>query len=348
MKKLSKVFLIGLFPIAFFSCIKEDAPLKDLPSITFDEKHSKKEKTLKDVMVTMVAHKMNLEMIKEIHASINKTKEFGLDDISYAKELFSPSENKFNKAAIAKSIIRLFTEKSNFHSIKKMAGNPVETQAPPVFEGSDAVEYLYMSPQEIVNNNIQFYWPNSENWDQNTMPLLAIVSEEEIINAYKQEIDINGTVHLTPVLLTEEDTENIPVLIIGNEEIQYELLDDPNVIIIGNGTPTIPPTDTGREIYTLYLGKFRAENLHEPWTRGGPEFIIQFAGTQDFELKTAADTIRFKNLTSKMRYVISMSRKEAKKKKTYEYGMSKPLLTTWIPELLFGHLSIIEEDQGTS
>ena len=43
---------------------------------------------------------------------------------------------------------------------------------------------------------------------------------------------------------------------------------------------------------------------------------------------------------------MDLSRKEAKKQLWYDFGISKPLLTTWSPELVFGHFLILEEDPG--
>lgn len=313
-----------------------------------------KEGELRNVLYTVLSNRLDLKAFKDIHKSVSKTKEIGLDEITYAKELFSNDVTKFNKAPVAKNLLKSFSkERKALMSMGPLGGveNP-----PKLIDETGPIVFEYLSPAEIMALNIQFYWPNHENWDGETLPLVAVASDDDVLTAYKEISDVKGNRKVVPVLMTEEDAESIPVLIIGNEEIDYSTVIDKNVIFLsGNNGGTLippapvapPPVDTQRDIYTLYLGKFRAENLHEPWAKGGPEFIIQFSGTQDFEMKSIADTVRFKNLTSKIKYVISLTRKEAKKKKWYDFGLSKPLLTAWVPELVFGHLFMHEEDGGS-
>jgi len=161
--------------------------------------------------------------------------------------------------------------------------------------------------------------------------------------------------------MTEEDAETTPVLIIGNEEIPYEHVIDENVVILSSRntseeplpispTPSIAPlastkpVDTGRDIYTVYLGSFMASQHHEPWSRGGSEFRIRFTGIHDFEIKTEADKERVKNMTSTRIVYLDIRRRDIKKRRWFHFGGSQPLLTTWSPELTYGHLYIYEED----
>ena len=274
----------------------------------------------------------------------------GLDEISFAKELFSEKKaGKFKRAKLSPEFISSFKKLGPRASSKSSSEN---NNGSIKINGKELESFLKMSPEDIMNSNIQFYWPNHKNWDGKTIPLIAVASDEEIITAYRQEFLPDGNVNLLPVKISEEDAETIPVLIIAEEEVSYETIASPKTIILKSMKKhtavksAAVAASTGREIHTLYIGKFRADQLHEPWSKGGPEWRISFIGTQDFEMKSAIDTIRFKNLTSLNRYLYNPSRKEAKKKNWIDFGISKPLLTTWIPELVFGHFLIVEEDAG--
>lgn len=301
---------------------------------------------LKDAMLTLASNRLSLKAYTELHSSISHSVEMGLDEISFAKELFSEKkEGKFKSSKISSEFVSSF-KNGGLRASSKSSG---KRQGTITVEGKELESFLKMSPEEIMKSNVQFYWPNHENWDGKTIPLVALASDDEIITAYRQEFLPNGDVNLSPIKMSEKDAETIPVLIIGEEEVSYETIASPRTVILKPtkkqvaSLSTAAPS-TGRDIHTLYIGKFRADQLHEPWSKGGPEWRISFVGTQDFEMKSAADTIRFKNLTSLNSYLYNPSRKEAKKKNWIDFGISKPLLTTWIPELVYGHFLIVEED----
>jgi len=359
------LILIGIASAMLGSCQKEEG--SDVGREPMDEL-VKADQGLKNVMLTLVSNGLGLDAAKEIHSSISKTEEFGLDEISYAKELLSPSPEKFNGAPVAKKIMRSF-EGSRFNKVALLArgsssGGFADKPSKVSSEGQP-VEFDRLSLQEILSQDIQFYWPNHENWDGITLPLVALVSDEDVITAYRQEIGSDGNVVLVPVRMTEEDAEITPVLIIGNEEIPYEHVIDESVVILSSRnnseeplpispTPSVTPlastkaSNTGRDIYTVYLGSFQATQHHEPWSRGGSEFRIHFTGTPDFEIKSEADKERIKNLTSTRVVYLDVRRRDVKRRTWFHFGTSQPLLTTWAPELVYGHLLMREEDPGSS
>jgi len=308
---------------------------------------------LRNVMLTLVSNGLDLDAAREIHSSIAKTEEFGLDEISYAKELLSSTPEKFNGAPLAKMVLQSFDKgRPNKITFRAEVSSPRGFSDKPSkisFEGHP-VAFDRLSRQEILGRDIQFYWPNHEKWDGVTLPLVALVSDEEVITAYRQEIRPDGNVVLVPVRMTEEDAEITPVLIIGNEEIPYEHVIDDNVVILGSAnsseeplpissTPSVTPLldFVPPDVYTLYLGSFRATQHYESWARGGSEFRMHFVGYNPHG-RTLAETQPVKVL------YINVRRRDIKKKTWFHFGTSRPLLTTWIPEQVYGDLLITEED----
>jgi len=181
----------------FGSCQKDDG--QDVQNEPVVDDLVKADPGLKNVMLTLVSNGLDLDAAREIHSSIAKTEEFGLDEISYAKELLSPSPEKFNGAPVAKKIMRSF-EGSRFNKVALLArGSSLGgfTDKPSkVSSAGQPVEFDRLSLQEIVNQDIQFYWPNHEKWDGVTLPLIALVSDEDVITAYQQEVGDDGNVVL--------------------------------------------------------------------------------------------------------------------------------------------------------
>lgn len=336
MKTFKTTVLIAFLMLFFNACEKEKQVKEDVEELVDNADQ------LKRALLSVIAKKIDVEAFKELHTSIARTKAFGLDEIAFSNELFAETNEKFNGAPIAKKLVSLFKNRGERVSVRNSAGR--------------IMNFGYFSLEEIKESGLQFYWPNHELWDGVTVPLIGTTEGEGDLVAYERLLDEDGHIKLVEVLMTEEDAKKRPVVIIGPQEIDYELVEDENVVFVmaddyetldvGMMANESPKEDTGRDIYTLYLGSFQAINLHEEWKRGGPEFMIHFAGTEDFEIKTDADTARVKNYTSKMLYVINLTRSEANERKMYDFGKSKPLLTSWSPELNFGHLLIREDDGG--
>lgn len=350
MKNLFAIGLIALL-LVLSSCTK-DTTLSELHNSTAIE-DSNFESKLEQTLLGILAQKLDISAFKDIHRSISMTHKTGLDEISYAQELLSATANTFNKAPRPRNLIAQIAPAKDLRS---STNQQAKSKQPLLyFKDGQFIAYRPLSLERLKQEKIQFYWPNHDLWDGTSIPLLAITSAADTIIAYSTEQDAQGNIRLIPHQIQESDALKRPILIIGEEEIPYAYLLDPqtkNLLAVADKQTKKTPTlslmqqNVQRSIYTVYLGRFKAENLHEPWTRGGPEFIIQFAGTQDFEMKSMADTVRFKNLTSKTRWIFSLKRKEAKKRLWYDFGISKPLLTSWAPELVFGHLLIVEEDPG--
>lgn len=205
----------------------------------------------------------------------------------------------------------------------------------------------------LINGEYQIYWPYSEIWDGVTRPVITFIPEDmdQLWNyAYRQTES-----GIETIIVDEEYMQSHPVWIINTADIPYDAL--PNFKkseFVKNGFAYIPreqstamTSTTGEadqnKIYTVYLGKFKAEKQYDSVWNGGSEFAIQMGSLESFTI-TVPDQLKI--YSTEITYLrITRSRNDIKNKKWIELG-SSVLASDWQPYENNVGFSIHEEDQG--
>lgn len=149
-------------------------------------------------------------IMNEVKIGIDRSVNYGLDEEYRFADMLSPSNSKLCRMGNTSSLIQKMSDKIS-HSLLKSS-----------ISSSDFFEYL-------SQNDIQIYWPYSEDWDGETLPVITFNPEngnEDWNYGYKQVKEADGTISIDTVIVDEVYVTENPVWIINRNETRYENLPD--------------------------------------------------------------------------------------------------------------------------
>lgn len=162
-----------------------------------------------------------------------------------------------------------------------------------------------MTPDEFITalmeSDIQIYWPFSEEWDGETMPVVTFDPEDEsdVNTGYRLMIDDDGFRQVKEVIVDEEMAAEVPVWVVNrNSDAGYATLEmlrreDPEWGE-GGGNIIVRPgrsaqTKTGDSYKVLVLRDFCAKRNFDTWFAGASEFFVKIGYLEDFTAMTEAE-----------------------------------------------------------
>ncbi len=283
----------------------------------------------------------NQTAIKEVKEGVERNLYYGLDEEFRFVEILQPQENKLTLRSANQSTIRgLLQEKINQEdnlSLRSSNG-----------ESGDIETFL-------IGSDIQVYWPYSENWDGEEVPVVAFdpgVENVDKITAYRSTLMEDGSYKIDSLIVDESYAMKHPVWVINQSDIPYEELPDfaqgeyiKDGVLFSGGlsqknidktTDLVLRSATTSDIPVFQIGTLRVTKQHDDWFNGGSEF--EFRNSQPLA----------PNYTSTGLTVIRkcISRKDIGRKKTFY--LNEPLNTHWRVEQLHNALKVIETDGGGS
>lgn len=215
-----------------------------------------------------------------------------------------------------------------------------------------------MDPDEFLSaltrSDIQIYWPFSEDWDGEEMPVITYDPEDgsEVNIGYKVSIKDDGSRQVEEVLVDEELASEVPVWVVnrntdaGFTSLEMLRREDPEWGE-GGGTIIVKPSDTktrtgdGSDLRTLILKDFTMKRHYDSWFAGASEFFVKIGSVEDFTASTEAE-LRLYNPTV-TDFMIVVRRKQL--------GIPQPfnaiLVSEWTEQLTQCALMITEDDGGT-
>lgn len=284
----------------------------------------------------LVSVEIDRAIMNEVKMGIDRSVNYGLDEEFRFTDMLSPSNSKLCRMGQTPSLIQKMSDKIS-SSLLRSSISP-----------SDFFEYL-------SKNDIQIYWPYSEDWDGETLPVITFNPEngnEDWNYGYKQVKEADGTISIDTVIVDEVYVTENPVWVINRNETRYEDLPDlENGIYEKNGVVFDQSVDTNiihpepryiiwepktdpDLIYTFYIQNMRVFKQLDGVLAGGSEIVVQCA-YPEIEGGMKAPVTRLKK---------TWSRKEISKSKIKTF--TTPLITSWRQEQLQCGLKIIEEDNG--
>jgi hypothetical protein len=152
----------------------------------------------------------------------------------------------------------------------------------------------------LIHENVQIYWPYSEDWDGIEEPVMAfnpMVDNVELITAYRRVVSKDGVINLETLKINEEYAKKHPVWIINQNENDYKNLPDfanneftkfgvtyamPQKIINNNiKTKSEYPLNSPNYVYNIQIGKIMCTTQWDTWVAGGSEFRFRMVGAYD-------------------------------------------------------------------
>lgn len=214
-----------------------------------------------------------------------------------------------------------------------------------------------LSPEEflsaLMDSDIQIYWPFSEEWDGETLPIVTFDPEDgSAANVgYKLMVDDDGCRYVQEIVVDEEMAEEVPVWVVNRNSdagfTSLELLrrEDPQWGE-GGGTIIIQPkgemdTKAGKTYKALVLKDFTMKRNYDSWFAGASEFFVRIGYLEDFTAMTEAEMRLYDPMVTDFMIVV----------KRNQVGIPQDfnavLMTDWSEDIDWCAFMITEDDGGT-
>jgi hypothetical protein len=295
---IKATFVASIIVCLATSCLKEvvdvdtEKPINSessLPKLTNEDIG---ENELSKILLTIAGDDL---MVNEMHAYVQKSLEYGLDEIAFLDEIINPEK----------------------YSYQIRSNSGLTSYLKNVFQSSSSQNANELT---FTLHGLEIYWPYSEDWDRNSSPVITFSPsneedfERENVMAYKL-ISLNDeSCRIDSLLVNEEYAMENPVWVIKNQSIEtIDLINlkknhdftryyprDEN--LIESNSAHLRST-TSYKIAETAITSIKSEKQHDDWLNGGSEYVIYwFFPTKYFGLA--------KHWTSQIHF----SRKEIKNK----------------------------------
>jgi len=299
--------------------------------------------SLEDVAAILSGIPLQLTHMDEVHSAVVSSSENGYDEEYTMKSLFeSPGAGVGDKAT---------------------KSNPIENPLRDLIEAHvrsgafTKASSSYMDPDAFLEaltlSDIQIYWPLSEGWNGEVLPVITFDPENgaETNIGYKIVLNDDGTRQVEEVIVTEEMAESRPVWVVNrNSDAEFTSLEmlrreDP-AWGGGGGNIIIEPRNSmkvkgDRSMKTLILKDFVMKRNYDSWFAGASEFHVRVGAVEDFTASTEAELKLYNPAVTDFMIVVRRG----------QVGKPQPfnavLVSDWTDQLTNCAFMITEDDGGT-
>ncbi len=204
----------------------------------------------------------------------------------------------------------------------------------------------------LMNSDIQIYWPYSDEWDGETMPIITFDPEDgsETNIGYRIIDDGDGFRQVEKVMVDEEMAERVPVWVVNrNSDAGYTSLEmlrrESSEWGEGGGNVIIKPqtkvTDVQDEpMKCLILRDFTAHRNYDSWFAGASEFFVKIGYLDDFTASTEAELRLYNPMVTDFMVVVK------RKQIGIPQNFNAVLISRWSRNVDAAFM-IMEDDGGT-
>lgn len=198
----------------------------------------------------------------------------------------------------------------------------------------------------LSSSDVQIYWPYSENWDRESLPVITFDPGDRAEQNVGYELKADGSVE--KIFVNEEMAQERPVWVVNyNADARHRTLEmlrreDPSWGQ-GGGDIVVHPGATKAEagIKTLLLKSFRVKRQFDSWFCGGAEFFIKLGSVEDLNATTEAELRLYQpSITD---FMVVVRRKQVGE----ALDLNTILVGEWTSQLENCALMIVEDDGGT-
>ena len=284
--------------------------------------------------------------LEEVHQAVASSSDNGYDEEYTMKNLFacpgagvgdSPTKVTNEFAQPLRDLIEDYVYSS--HQTK----SSLQKMAPEVFL------------DELMESDIQIYWPFSGEWDGTTPPVVTFDPEDgsEVNIGYRLVMGEDGYRHLEEVEVDEDMAAEVPVWVVNrNSDAGFKTLEmlrreDPQggegggTIIVSPSMLPSTKTDSVSPLRSLILKDFTMNRHYDSWFAGASEFFVKTGFVEDFTASTEAELRLFNPLVTDFMIVVKRS----------QVGKPQPfnavLVTEWPEQMTHCAFMITEDDGGT-
>ena len=184
---------------------------------------------------------------------------------------------------------------------------------------SDDPDWKWVDPDDfldaLTSSDIQIYWPYSEDWDGETMPIITFDPEDgSEVNIGYRFVDDDGFRHVEEVVVDEEMAKEVPIWVVNrNSDAGYlslEMLrrEDPDWGE-GGGNIVVRPSESisfksDESMRMLVLKDFTMNRNYDPWFAGASEFFVKIGYMEDFTASTEAELMLYNPMVTDFMIVV--------------------------------------------
>ena len=335
-KYMKKIGIAALATLVFVSCeILDDDPQKhasaaDSTSVELSE--------IAEILAAVPLQKVHL---KEVHNAVIASSRNGYDEEYTMVNLFGAPGTGVGEIASKSAVpeegyLRDLIEQHVRRAPAKSAGSRLSPD--------DFLEALSAS-------DIQIYWPFSEEWDGEAMPVVTFDPEDgsDANIGYRLVVNDDGSRYVEEVVVDEEMAAEVPVWVMNrNSDAGFTTLEmlrreDPDWGE-GGGTIIVKPkskASDGSGLKTLVLKDLTMHRNQDSWFAGGSELWIKTGSLDDFTASTEAELRLYNPLVTD--FLIVVKRKYVGQPQQF----NAVLVPEWNPQMTHCAFMITEYDGGT-
>ncbi len=205
----------------------------------------------------------------------------------------------------------------------------------------------------LMESDVQIYWPFSEEWDGETMPVITYDPEDgsDVNVGYRLCVDDDGFRRVEEVIVDEAMADEVPVWVVNrNSDAGFTTLEmlrreDPewgegggNIIV----RPQInPEVKSGESYKVLVLRDFKVNRNYDTWFAGASEFFVKIGYLEDFTAMTEAEMRLYNPMITDFMIVVRRSQVGVPQ------NFNAVLMTDWSEDIEWCAFQITEDDGGT-
>ena len=304
---------------------------------------------------------MEQEHFKEVHRAVSSSSENGYDEEYLMSDLFSSPGRGVGEEASAE-----YRSSGRGQSKSVSDIRPLRDLIKEYAENRAATKASDFNPEEwlnkLQNSDIQIYWPYSEDWDGESLPVFTYDPGDgsEVGVGWKVDTDEQGQRTVRKIEVDEKFAATYPVWVVNrNSDSGFTSLDvmrrehpewdnGGGALIIGGPVSSRAPLPSNNlstkalsSVKALILKDFTMKRHYDSWLAGASEFFIKAGSVNDFVASTEAELQLY--IPAITDFMVVVKRKQL--------GQTLPfntvLVSDWTSQLTQVAFMIVEDDGGS-
>lgn len=297
---------------------------------------------LEQVTKILSSLQLHTEQLEEVHDAVSSSSSNGYDEEYTMKLLFEKPGS-----GVGEPVSR--SQKNYSVPLRDLISNQVRDMALTKASLLDPDAFI----AALADSDLQIYWPYSETWDGNSLPIITFDPEDgsQYNIGYRLVSDDSGR-RVEEVVVDEKLAMTEPVWVINrNSDAGYTSLEvlrreDPRwgegggaIIVKPKHVPLLRSPQTISR--ALILKEFTMKRNYDSWFAGASEFFVKVGYLDNFTASTEAELQIFNPLVTDCMIVV-------KRKYLGEpQNINVMLMSDWSPQMTSSAFMISEDDGGT-
>lgn len=307
--------------------------------------------SLSEVAQVLANIPFGVDQMGEVFGAVSSSAENGYDEEYMMYDLFGSPGAGVGDDRITKSKAPVLSGVP----LRDMIADYVGTQAATKSASGIADPSGWL--ERLAESDVQIYWPFSERWDGDALPVITFDPEDDsdVNVGYRIMEDSDGFRRIEEVIVDEDMAQDTPVWVVNrNTDSGYTTLEmlrreDPEwgqgggSIIVGPGAKQAPisKVTATNDVSSLILKDFTMKRNYDSWFAGASEFFVKVGAFENFTASTEAELKLFNPLITDFMIVVRRNQK----------GIPQPfnamLFSEWTDLVDSFAFMIIEDDGGT-